>query len=233
MAPLPTVLIPGLYATARMYLAQLPALWRSGPVLVADHTRDDDLDAIAERIVANAPPRFALAGLSMGGALALAVLRQAPERVERLALLNATAQPDTEEAKAIRRAAIERLRAGDCDALADASFPLLVHPAHVEDEGLRAVQREMLRATGAEAAIRQLNAYMNRPDARPGLGAIAVPTLVVVGDADRLTPPDRAAELADGIAGARLVTIPECGHISTLEQPDAVTRTLVAWKDAA
>jgi len=232
MTPLPTVLVPGLYATPRLFFGQLPALWRLGPVMVADHTHDDDLDAVARRILDLAPPRFAVAGLSMGGAVALSIVRQAPERVERLALLNVTARPEPEAGRPMRLAAIEELRAGRLDELADASLPLLVHPDRADDEELRATLRDMQRTTGAEAAIRQVEAYMNRPDARPGLAAIAVPALVLVGDADQRTPPDHAAELAAGIAGARLVTIPRCGHLSTLEHPEPVTRALVAWKSA-
>jgi pimeloyl-ACP methyl ester carboxylesterase len=150
--------------------------------------------------------------------------------VDRLALLDATARPDDEAMKAIRRGAIGRLRAGGLDELVETSFELLVHPSHVDDLALLDVQREMLQATGAEAAVRETEAYMNRQDARPGLAAIAVPTLVLVGDGDRRTPPERAQELAAGIAGAELVVVERCGHISTLEQPEAVTRALVAWK---
>ena len=93
----PVVLIPGLNCSARLYAEQIPALWRFGPVQVSDHTRDDRMDAIATRILAAAPPRFALAGLSMGGYLALAIVRHAPERVQKLALLDTSARPETAE----------------------------------------------------------------------------------------------------------------------------------------
>src|SRR4029450_1378093 len=102
-APLPTVLIPGLTCPARLYAEQTPVLWRFGPVTVADHTRDDSMDAIAARILAAAPPRFALAGLSMGGYLALTIVRQAPERVQKLALLETSARPETPEQTARRK----------------------------------------------------------------------------------------------------------------------------------
>jgi pimeloyl-ACP methyl ester carboxylesterase len=230
MAPLPTVLVPGLYATPRLFAAQLDALWPSGAVMVADTTRGETLDAIAADILAVAPPRFALCGLSMGGAIALAIMRAAPERVERLALLNATAQADTEETKAIRRGAMEQLRAGELDALSASSFPLLVDPLREDDAELRAVMRDMLRTVGAEAAIRQVEAHMNRPDARDGLAAIGVPTLVLVGEADRRTPVSCAKELHAGIAGSELVVLEECGHLSTLEQPAAVNAALVRWR---
>jgi pimeloyl-ACP methyl ester carboxylesterase len=233
MTPLPTVLIPGLYATPALFAAQLPALWRHGPVMVADHTRSSSFDAIVDAILASAPPRFALAGLSMGGALALGVVRAAPERVERLALLGTTARPDDEATKAIRMKAYDLLRDEQLDAVADASFPIVVHPSRHEDEALRAVQRDMLRATGAEAAIREILAYMDRPDARPALAAITAPTMILVGDGDRLTPPEVAEELAAGIPGSLLQVIPECGHLSALEQPDVVRRWLTLWKAAA
>jgi pimeloyl-ACP methyl ester carboxylesterase len=226
---LPVLLIPGLYATPRMYAEQVPALWRFGPVTVADHTRADDLDAIAAQILADAPPRFALAGLSMGGYLALSILRQAPDRVERVALMDTAATPDTEESKAIRRAAIELLREERFAEVVEQAFPRLVHPSRADHPGLRAVQREMLEATGAAAAIRQQTAIMGRPDARPGLTAIAVPALILVGDHDQITPPQRAVEMADAIPDARLVVLPDCGHLATMERPELVTAELLAW----
>src|SRR6187402_3054757 len=95
--PLPTVLIPGLLCTPRLYAEQIPALWRFGPVTITNHTQDDSMAGIARRILAQAPPRFALIGLSMGGYVAFELQRQAPERVAKLALLATTARPDTPE----------------------------------------------------------------------------------------------------------------------------------------
>jgi pimeloyl-ACP methyl ester carboxylesterase len=230
MAPLPTVLLPGLYATPRLFAAQLPALWREGGVHVADTTRGASWEEMAELVLAAAPPRFALCGLSMGGALALAIMRIAPERVERLALLSTTGAVDTEETRALRRGALAELRAGRVEALTAASFPALVDPLRAGDAELLAVMQAMLADTGAEAAIRQVENYMNRPDSLPGLAAIDVPTLVLVGEADRITPLARAEELATGIAGAELVVLEECGHLSALEKPDEVTAALVSWR---
>src|SRR5215510_13742427 len=105
--PLPTVLIPGLLCTARLYAEQIPALWRFGPVTVADRTRDDSMAAIARRILAQAPPRFALIGLSMGGYIAFEILRQAGERVAKLALLDTTARPDLPEQTEKRKVQVE------------------------------------------------------------------------------------------------------------------------------
>jgi pimeloyl-ACP methyl ester carboxylesterase len=232
VTPLPTVLIPGLYATPRLFAAQLQPLWRHGPVMVAGHTTSSSWDALVEEVLAAAPPRFALAGLSMGGALALAVQRAAPERVERLAILSATPRADDAAMLEIRRGAIQTLRAGGMDKLVETSFPLLVHESRVDDLGLLGIMKDMMAATGAEAAVRQLESYMSRPDARPGLAAVDVPALVLVGDGDRLAPVARAEETAAGIAGARLVVLRDCGHLSALERPDEVTRALVEWKTA-
>jgi pimeloyl-ACP methyl ester carboxylesterase len=226
---LPTLFVPGLLATARLYAEQLPAVWRLGPVTVANHTQDDSLGAIARRILDSAPPRFALVGLSMGGYLAFEMLRQAPGRVAKLALLDTTARPDTPEQTERRRAQISASRSGGFEDVVNGMIPLLVHPRHVGDERVRGVLYRMAQDVGAEAFVRQQTAIMGRPDSRPLLSAIRCPTLVLVGDGDQLTPPDRAAEMAAGIAGARLVTVPECGHCSTLEQPEQVTRTLVEF----
>jgi pimeloyl-ACP methyl ester carboxylesterase len=230
--PLPTLLLPGLTATARLYAAQIPLLWQFGPVMLADHRRDDSMAAIARRILAHAPPRFALLGLSMGGYIAFELLRQAPERIVRLALLDTTARADTPEQSTRRRTLIEQARGGGFGEVADLLYPGLVHPDRLDDHDLREQVRCMAAETGAEAFIRQQTAIMHRCDSRPHLAAIACPTLVLVGDADQLTPPERAQEIAAGIRGARLVIVPGSGHLSTLEQPQRVNAALVEWLGA-
>jgi pimeloyl-ACP methyl ester carboxylesterase len=227
--PLPTVLVPGLLDTPRLYQDQLPAVWRCGPVTVADHTRDDTVAAVARRILAAAPPRFALAGLSLGGYLAFEILRQAAERVARLALLDTSARPDTPEQSERRRSLIALARGGRFDEVPDLLIPAWLHPDHVDDEGLRRVVREMAVETGPEAFVRQQTAIMARPDSRPDLPGIRCPTLVLVGDGDQLTPPEVAGEIAAGIPDARLVVVPGAGHLSTLERPGEVTRALLGW----
>jgi pimeloyl-ACP methyl ester carboxylesterase len=227
--PLATLLLPGLLTSPRLYAAQLPALWQFGPVMVADHRRDDSIAAIARRILGQAPPRFALLALSMGGYIAFELLRQAPERVARLALLDTSARADAAEQKLRRMELIELARAGRFDEIADLAYPGLVHPDRLSDQGLRETVRRMAQETGAEAFIRQQTAIMNRRDSRADLAAIGCPTLVLVGDADQLTPPARAQEIAAGVTGARLIEVPSCGHLSTLEQPEHVTAALVQW----
>jgi pimeloyl-ACP methyl ester carboxylesterase len=227
--PLPLVLIPGLAASARLYVPQIPHLWREGPVMIADHTRDDGMAAIARHILERAPRVFALAGLSMGGYISFEILRQAPERVARLALLDTSAAPDTAEQSVARRAQMALAAQGGFAEVLDALFPRLVHRSRREDRALRAAFDLMAVEVGPEVYLRQQHANIARPDSRPLLGSIRCPTLVLVGDGDEVTPPERAAEIAHGIAGAHLVSVPQCGHLSTLERPEEVTRALLEW----
>ncbi len=228
---LPILLVPGLHCTARAFEPQIVPLWRRGSVTIVDHTRGDTIDAIAADILAAAPPRFALAGISMGGYISLAIQRAAPERVARLALLNSQARADDEDTRAARRRSIEFERAGRGEEIVDEAMPALVHADNVDNPGLRALMHEMHEQTGLEAAIRELTATMNRPDARPQLPDIAVPTLVLTGEGDRLLSPELSVEMAEAIPRARLAIIPGAGHMSTFEQPDAVTGELLAWLD--
>jgi pimeloyl-ACP methyl ester carboxylesterase len=228
----PTVLIPGLACSARLYAGQIAALWRHGPVMVADHTRQDSMAAIAASILAEAPPRFALAGLSMGGYVSFEILRQAPGRVARLALLDTQATPDAPEASERRRAQIALARQGRMREVVDQLFPNLVHPARVDDRTLLELNYRMAEEVGVEGFVRQQTAIIGRPDSRPDLPRIACPTLVLVGDGDRITPEAKAREMAEAIDGAQLVVIPASGHLSTLEQPEMVTAALEAWAAA-
>jgi pimeloyl-ACP methyl ester carboxylesterase len=231
MRQVPTVLVPGLLCSPRLYAEQLPALWRLGPVTVASHQHDESMTAIAARILAAAPPRFALVGLSMGGYLAFEIMRQASPRVMRLALLNTSARPDTAEQTRRRQDQVALTRAGQFADVVDALYQRWVRASRRDDLVLRQVVRQMADETGPEAFVRQQTAIMNRPDSRPGLGAIQCPTLVAAGADDTLTTPEHAGEIAAGIPGARLLVIPDCGHLSALEQPAAVTQALADWLD--
>ncbi len=227
--PLPTVLVPGLNCSARLYAEEIPALWRFGPVLIADHRRDGSIAAIARRTLAAAPPRFALAGLSMGGYIAFEIMRQAPERVAKLALLDTGARPELPEQTARRRPLMELASTGRFSEIPDLQFPVFVHKKRHGDVALRQLVRAMAEETGPDAFLRQQTAIIGRADSRPSLGAIVCPTLVLVGEGDELTPPVLSQEIAAAIAGARLVVVADCGHLSTVEQPQAVTQALVEW----
>lgn len=226
---LPVVLVPGLNCSLRLYEPQLPALWRVGPVIVADHRRDDSIAAIAHRILADAPPRFTLLGLSMGGYIAFEIMRQAPSRIAGLALLDTSARPESPDQTLRRKGQIDMARSGRFDAISEQMFAVLSRPAGRGDERIRQVIRAMAADTGADAFIRQQTAIMGRADSRPTLATLRCPTLVVVGDDDKLTPPDLAVEIAHGIADARLEVVAECGHLSTLDQPEQVSAILDSW----
>jgi pimeloyl-ACP methyl ester carboxylesterase len=226
---LPVVLIPGLLLTPQLYAPQLEALWADAPVLLANHTRADSMTELAGGILAQAPPRFALVGLSMGGYIAFEILRQAPERVARLALLDTAARPDTPDITAVRRTNMQLAQSGRLAEVVDGLIPRLVHPSRVTDAPLHEVIRRMGAQVGVAGYLRQQAAIIARPDSRPMLKDIRCPTLVLVGDADQLTPPERAQEIAAGVRGAELVIVPECGHLSTLERPELVTRALRSW----
>jgi len=227
----PTVFVPGLLCSAELFSPQVSAMWPYGPVSVASTLAGRTMDELAASILATAPPRFALAGLSMGGYIALAILRQAPMRVLKLALLDTSARPDTPEQIARRRRLLARADEGleAFETLLGEMMPALVHPSHRADGRLLATCMSMGRTVGRAAFAQQIEAIIGRPDSRPHLREIAAPTVVIVGEQDPVTPPAAAEELAAGIAGARLVRVPDCGHVSTLEQPDAVNGALLDW----
>jgi pimeloyl-ACP methyl ester carboxylesterase len=226
---MPILLVPGLVCSPRIFAPVVPSLWRFGPVTVANHIRDDNMGAIARRILAEAPPRFALAGHSMGGYIAFEIIRQAPERVARLALLNTQARPDTPEATTRRQAMMARAKGGDYRGVLDDLFPGFVHPSRHSDAGLRQLVHDMGDDVGPEAFPRQQMAVMGRPDSRPSLAWIKCPTLVLSGDTDNTVPNSLSVEMADGIHGAKLVILPDCGHLPQLERPQATADALVEW----
>ncbi|WP_423067850.1 alpha/beta fold hydrolase [Devosia sp. CN2-171] len=226
---IPILLIPGLNCTAEIYRGQLPALWHFGPVTVGNHTQGASMAEIARSILADAPPKFALAGFSMGGYIAFEILRRAPDRVLALALLDTSARPDSPEATEKRRAAVALAEQGKFTLAIQQSFPNAVHPDHLDNADLKSLHIRMSKAVGSETYIRQQQAIITRPDSRPDLAGVKVPTLVVVGDADAITVPEAAREMAAGISGAELVTVPKAGHMALAEQPEVVTTAMVDW----
>ena len=223
------MLVPGLNCTKELFGPQIEVLSGEYDIRVADHRQDDTIPAIAARILAGAPDRFAITGLSMGGYIALEVLRQAPGRVSRLALLDTTARPDTEEGRRNRERLIAFADAGRLEEVHPVLWPRLVHLSRYGDKALEATVLKMMRDTGPEAFVRQQRAIMERPDSRPMLPGIEIPTLVLVGEQDAITPPEMARELGEAIEWASLVVVPECGHLASLERPDAVNQALSAW----
>ena len=230
---LPILMIPGLNCSARVFQYQIPALWRYGPVTVCDHRGGDSVEALATSILADAPPRFALVGHSLGGFVAFEILRRCPERVQRVALLGTSAQPTSEPETAVRDERIAIAKAGRTVEIPPLHYARNVHPSRQTDDQLRASHRTMTEENGINGYLSQQQAIGSRPDSRPGLSKIACPTLIVVGDTDYITPPSHSEEMAREIPGSRLVVIPECGHLCTLEKPDAVNAALQAWSETS
>jgi pimeloyl-ACP methyl ester carboxylesterase len=225
----PLLLVPGLGCTAELFAPQWARLGVGRAVMVAEHRLDASLGAIAERTLAAAPPRFALCGLSMGGYIAFELMRRAPERVTKLALLDTSAKPATPETNAMRLEMIALAQGGHYGRVLDMQWRRLVAASRQDDAELRAIVRRMAEIDRPDVFERQQRAIMGRPDSRLDLASIAVPALVLVGAEDVITPPADAQEIAAGIKGSELVVVPACGHLATLEAPDAVTDALERW----
>jgi len=223
------VLITGQLLTHEVWGPTSDALRRRHEVIVADHTRDDTIAEMARRTLASSPAQFDLVGQAMGGFVAFEILRQAPERVRRLALLSTLAANDGPAQTQRRQGYIRLVESGNFEEVVEERIPLLVHPARREDLPLLASVRRMAMDTGAETFLRQQRAIMTRIDSRPGLAAITCPTLVVWGRQDGITTEVHQAEIMAGIAGARLEVVEECSHLTTLEMPVTSTRLLSDW----
>lgn len=218
----PLLLLPGIGSDGSAW-GEMPA----GQVMMSGA---DSIDAMADDILARAPDRFALAGSSLGGYVALAIARRVPERVARLALVSTSAMPDTEANRAVRDKMIAAaLR--DYERLIGAMLPGMVHPGALP--GLAGDLSAMLRRAGPDNFARQQRAAAARPDARPALAAIRVPTLVLAGEDDQIVPPARSIELADAIPGARLVLLGRCGHIPARERPEETRAAMLEWLGGA
>jgi pimeloyl-ACP methyl ester carboxylesterase len=223
------VFLPGLLCDHALWAHQAAHLAGTARIFVGDLTRDDSIKAMASRILEEAPDTFALAGLSMGGYVAQEIMRQEPERVERLALIDTQARPDTAEQVKTRQGLIRLAGLGKFKGVTPRLLPNLVHKDRLEDPAVRDVVLEMAARIGQEAFARQQTAIMGRQDSRGDLHAIRVPTVVMCGRQDILTPPELHQEMAEAIPGAKLVIIEVCGHLAPLEQPDAVTAVLRDW----
>ena len=226
----PLILVPGLLCTELLWRAQLDALADLADMTVTTAQREhDDLGAIAQAILAAAPTRFALAGLSFGGYVCFEIMRRAPERVARLALVDTSARPDAEEQKARRRALIELAQTGRFLGVTDRLLPLFIAAARLQDQALVADVKRMAQDVGRDAFLKQQQAIIARPDSLPTLARIACPTLVLCGREDQLTPVARHEEIAAGIPDSKLVVIEGCGHLSTMEKPAEVNAALRVW----
>lgn len=224
MSHVPVLILPGLLEDADAFEALIGGMSDIATTMVADMTRAETIAALARGALEQAPAEpFVLAGHSMGGYVALEIMRVAPRRVSKLVLLNTHARPDSAESTENRRR-LMALADTEFEAVVNVLLPKLMTPHHLEDPVLTGIVGAMALGTGKEAFQRQERAIIGRIDSRPHLAAIACPTLVIAGRDDVLMPVELPRELADGIAGARLEVIDDCGHMASLEQPGEVLR---------
>jgi pimeloyl-ACP methyl ester carboxylesterase len=230
------VLVPGLMCDQTVWRHQVAALGAGRDIQVAEHALSDSLGAMAERILGAAGPRFALAGHSMGGRVALEVVARAPERVSRLALLDtgyealAQGEPGDRE-KAGRYRLLEMARRDGMLAMAKDWARGMVHPDRLTDTVLMDAIHTMIASAGVVQFEAQIRALLARPDRTDLLKGLRVPTLVLCGKDDGWSPLPRHEDMARLIGGSRLVGVPDCGHMSTMEKPEAITTAMLDWLD--
>jgi pimeloyl-ACP methyl ester carboxylesterase len=221
------ILIPGLAGSAAMWRAQLKALARWQPLVTDVHMREDSIEAMAAALLSQHEGPLVLCGTSMGGMIAMEAARQAPGRVAGLALLGTDARPDAPEMIALREAAIALFAQDRVREVIEPNIAFAFHPDSTA--ALSEAYLEFVLAAGAGQLIRQNRAVIARPDARPHLPRLRCPVLVMCGDADQLTPPERSREIAGLVPQSRLVMVPRCGHLLTMERPEVVNEALAEW----
>ena len=226
---LPLVLLPGMMCDARLYAPQIEALSSDYALHVAPIGGYDTVQALANEILANAPPRFALAGLSMGGIVAMEILRRAPDRITRLALMDTNPLAETPQVAAAREPQIVKVRTGQMlDVMREEMKPHYLAPGPYRNEIMDLVM-DMADALGPEVFIRQSRALQRRRDQQGTLRKCKVPTLILCGAHDALCPVKRHTFMAELIHGAELRVLEHAGHLPTLEMPDETTQALRDW----
>ena len=227
---LPIVLITGQLLTDAVWQPLLDA-WGDREVIVADNRSDDTIGGFAQRLLDNAPPKFVLVGHAMGGFVAFEVMRRAPERVAKLALISTLASADGPAQTARRQGYIDLVESGNFDQVVEERIPILFPEEKRSDERLLGIARQMAADTGADTFLAQQRAIMARIDSRPRLGEIAVPTLLIWGEKDGITSRAHHDEILDAIPGARLEVIAGAGHLPTVEAPELVVPLLADFID--
>ena len=230
----PLILIPGLLCDATVWRGQRAALSDLADVRVSDPGTLDSLPAMARAIVDSAPPRFAIAGHSMGGRIAFEVYRAAPDRISGVALLDTGYHPLApgaagEREVAGRFALLETARRDGMRAMAEEWVQGMVYPARLSERALIDAILDMFESKSPEIHAAQTRALINRPDAEPVMSSIRCPTLVLCGHEDSWSPVQRHREMSAAIPGSKFADIPECGHMCTMERPEAVSAAMRAW----
>lgn len=226
------ILLPGSLSDAQVWHHQVAGLADCADIMIPHILGPDSIEAMAEAVIAQAPPRFALAGFSMGGRVALEVYRRIGDRVSGLALVSSSIHPVADGEAAKRRPMLDLAVTEGMAALADAWLPRIVHPARLHDAAFMQLLRGMVLRQSPQDYVREVQALLNRPPADDVSRMVTCPVLAVAGDVDPLSTPIRNAEIARLIPHCRLVTFEDCAHFPMLEYPDRMTALLRDWLDA-
>jgi pimeloyl-ACP methyl ester carboxylesterase len=227
----PLLLLPGLICDDRIWDAQVRDLSEFSPIAVSGYGLARNLRDMALRALELAPPVFSVVGHSMGARVALEVFREAPDRVERLALLDTGVHPPQPGEAAKRHALLALGRQHGIERLVDEWLPPMVHPDHAREAGIMEPLRAMCIAAGVDTYEAQITALLGRPEASPLLPTINGPVLVACGREDVWSPPEQHEEMAAAIPDAELVIFDHCGHMAPVEAPDQVNVALRRWLD--
>ena len=221
------ILVPGLAGNSAMWRAQLEGLAGWSPRVTDVNARADRIEAMAALLLQEHPGELVLCGASMGGMVAMAAARQAPDRIAGLALLGTDARPDAPDMIGLRTGAIALFEQGRAREVIEPNIGMAFHPDNAP--ALGAAYLDFVLGAGAAQLVAQNRAVIARPDARPHLPSLRCPVLVMCGDSDRLAPLERSQEIAALVPRAQLVVVPRCGHMLTMERPDVVNAELGAW----
>lgn len=227
---LPIVLITGQLLTDAVWQPLLDA-WPDREIIVAENQSEDSIEGFAQRLLDNAPPKFVLIAHAMGGFIAFEVMRSAPERVAKLALIATLASADGPAQTARRQGYIDLVESGQFEQVVEERIPILFPEEKRSDERLLGIARQMAADTGADTFLAQQRAIMARIDSRPRLGEIVVPTLLIWGEQDGITTRAHHEEILEAIPGARLEVIAAAGHLPTVEAPEVVVPLLTNFID--
>ena len=225
----PLVLLPGMMCDGRLFSDQVGVLSARLPIHISPITGHDSISALARQVLDQAPTRFSLAGLSMGGIVAMELCKQAPERIVRLALMDTNPLAEKEEIRSRREVQIARVKHGGLRKVMEEEMKPLYLIGGPRRPQILEICMEMALGLGKEVFIRQSIALQGRPDQQETLRSVRVPTLILHGEADQLCPPERHELMHELIPGSKLVTIGGAGHLPTLEQPEQVTEALLDW----
>lgn len=227
---IPLVLLPGTLCDARLWQYQLRSLDDIADITVGDLSRHDTIKDLAEDVLSEAPKEFILAGLSLGGIVALEIMRIAPERVLKLALLDTNPFPPRIEQRSTWDRYFEMIANNQfMDITKEHLLPVLIHPDKQKDKEVVSVILQMAEKVGEKAYINQLKAVMNREDQRTILPSIKCPTMIIVGKEDHICPVHMSEYMAATVPNAKIEIIENAGHLVTLEQPEKVSRHLREW----